>query len=310
MTVQDVLTAGSGRFYRGNLHCHSTRSDGVRTPEEVVGAYRTAGYDFIGLSDHFEAEYGWTVTDTRALRDAAFTTILTAELSSADWSHRHTFWVAAVGLPPDFTAPQDQADHAEAIERARDAGAFVVLLHPALNDLPLEATRRLPAFDAIHAVEIYTHGMAAICPDRVHGAHWLDGLLERGQRLLAHAGDDAHFKYPRDRFGAWIEVHAPTLDPEALLASLKAGRYYSTTGPALCRMVIDGGALHVTTSDAYAIVLSGGGDRWQSTARRVATAGQPVNEATFDLTPFRGSYCRVTVLDHQGRRAWGNPVWP
>ncbi len=72
---QDVLKRGEGRFFRGNLHCHSNRSDGLWEPEAVAAAYRDAGYDFICLSDHFEAEYSWQVTDTRQLRDEGFTTI-------------------------------------------------------------------------------------------------------------------------------------------------------------------------------------------------------------------------------------------
>jgi predicted metal-dependent phosphoesterase TrpH len=57
--VRDLLKAGGeGRFFRGNLHCHSNRSDGQIEPDAVVGAYRDAGYDFICLSDHFEVEYG------------------------------------------------------------------------------------------------------------------------------------------------------------------------------------------------------------------------------------------------------------
>ena len=68
--ARDLLKNGEGRFFRGNLHCHSNRSDGLREPEEVVGAYRDAGYDFVCLSDHFEAGYGWWMTDTRPLRDA------------------------------------------------------------------------------------------------------------------------------------------------------------------------------------------------------------------------------------------------
>jgi predicted metal-dependent phosphoesterase TrpH len=56
--VRDLLKDGEGRFFRGNLHCHSDRSDGRRSPEHVIGAYRDAGYDFICHSDHFEAEYG------------------------------------------------------------------------------------------------------------------------------------------------------------------------------------------------------------------------------------------------------------
>src|SRR3712207_7652161 len=69
--------------------------------------------------------------------------------------------------------------------------------------------------------------MAAL-PDRSNGAYMLDGLLEGGRKVLVNAGDDAHFGHPRDRFGGWVEVHCDRLDPDALLASLKAGRYYST----------------------------------------------------------------------------------
>ena len=39
-------------FLRGNLHGHSTHSDGLRTPEEAVQTYYELGYDFICLSDH------------------------------------------------------------------------------------------------------------------------------------------------------------------------------------------------------------------------------------------------------------------
>ncbi len=308
--AHDLLKDGEGRFFRGNLHCHSNRSDGLREPEEVVGAYRDAGYDFVCLSDHFEAEYGWRITDTRSLRDEGFTTIVGAELRSSPWTERHTYWVTAAGLPVDYGAPPAD-DHAEAIRRARDVGAFVVMLHPGLNNLPLEAADRLPGLDAVHAVEVYNHNCAmAALPDRANGAYMLDGLLEKGYRLLVNAGDDAHFGHPLDRFGGWVEVHSERLDPDALLESLKAGRYYSTQGPSFRELLVDGERLRVQTSEAYAISLTGGGDRWQSGSERHGDVGAPIAEADFDLTPFRGSYCRVTVVDSAGRRAWSNPVWP
>jgi predicted metal-dependent phosphoesterase TrpH len=304
--VRDLLKDGEeGRFFRGNLHCHSNRSDGLLEPEAVVRAYREAGYDFICLSDHFEAEYGWRITDTRPLRGDGFTTIVGAELSSAPWDDRGCYWVTAAGLPPDFEAPPP-GDHADAIRRAAGVGALVVMLHPGLNNLQRSAG--LPALDAIHAVEVYNHaGAMAALPDRAHGAYMLDGLLEKGHGLLVNAGDDAHFEHPLDRFGGWVEVHCDRLDPDALLGSMKAGRYYSTQGPALREMLVDGDRLRVASSEAYAIVLTGGGDRWQS--GQVDT-GEPITEAEFDLAPFRGSFCRVTVVDAMGRRAWGNPIWP
>jgi hypothetical protein len=107
-----------------------------------------------------------------------------------------------------------------------------------------------------------------------------------------------------------VEVYCDRLDPEALLGSLKAGRYYSTQGPSFRELLVDGERLRVQTSEAYAISLTGGGDRWQSGSERHGDVGAPIAEADFDLTPFRGSYCRVTVVDSAGRRAWSNPVWP
>jgi hypothetical protein len=307
--ARDLLRSGDGRFWRGNLHCHSDRSDGLRGPEEVVAAYRAAGYDFIALSDHFEERYGWRITDTRDLRAGDFTTILGAELSSGPWRERTAYWVSAVGLPLDFAPPHPDGP-AEAIRRAHDAGAFVVLLHPRLNNLPLDATDRLPGFDAVDAVEIYNHNNFGSTPDRADGAYMVDGLLERGRRILINAGDDAHFAFPADRFGGWIEVWAETLDPSALLAGLKSGSYYSTQGPRIERLELDGGHLQVSTSPAHAIALGGAGDRWLDGRSVLDQNGGLVREGTFDLSAFRGSYCRVTVIDADGRRAWSNPMWP
>jgi hypothetical protein len=308
---RDLLKDGrAGRFFRGNLHCHSNRSDGQVQPEEVVDAYRGAGYDFICLSDHFEAEYGWQITDTRPLRDESFTTIVGAELSSAPWDERNTYWVTAAGLSLDFEAPSAD-DHAEAIRRAGELGAFVIMLHPGLNNLPLAAAEDLPSLDAVHAVEVYNHHLATLAkPDGANGAYMLDGLLEKGYRILVNAGDDAHFDDPKDRFGGWVEVFSDRLDPEALLQSLKAGRYYSTQGPSFHELLSDAQRLRAETGEAYAISLTGGGDRWQSGQERTGEDGEPITTAEFDLGPFRGSYCRVTVVDIAGRRAWSNPIWP
>ena len=37
---------------KGNLHAHSTFSDGRLTVEEVVARYRDMGYDFLAITDH------------------------------------------------------------------------------------------------------------------------------------------------------------------------------------------------------------------------------------------------------------------
>ena len=39
-------------LYRGNLHGHSTHSDGQKSIAEVAKFYQGLGYDFIAISDH------------------------------------------------------------------------------------------------------------------------------------------------------------------------------------------------------------------------------------------------------------------
>ena len=41
-----------GRWLKGNLHSHTTVSDGERTHQEVIDDYASRGYGFLMISDH------------------------------------------------------------------------------------------------------------------------------------------------------------------------------------------------------------------------------------------------------------------
>ncbi|MBU7003944.1 MAG: hypothetical protein HXS50_00155, partial [Theionarchaea archaeon] len=41
-----------GKWFRGNIHTHTTESDGRLSPSEVSEFYRSRGYDFLCLTDH------------------------------------------------------------------------------------------------------------------------------------------------------------------------------------------------------------------------------------------------------------------
>ena len=46
------LISENGKFYKANLHCHTTISDGKMTPEEVKEYYRERGYSVVAFTDH------------------------------------------------------------------------------------------------------------------------------------------------------------------------------------------------------------------------------------------------------------------
>ena len=49
--MKQYLLSETGTFYRANLHCHTTCSDGKTTPEETKEAYKNEGYSIIAFTD-------------------------------------------------------------------------------------------------------------------------------------------------------------------------------------------------------------------------------------------------------------------
>lgn len=305
MTVLSAFSA-PGQFFRGNLHTHSTLSDGCLDPAEVCRRYKAEGYDFISLTDHFIGQYGYPIADTTPFHDDGFTTIPGAELHSGAMQNGELWHILAVGLPTDFTPPdapgflpvEGQESGPDLARRARDAGAFVAIAHPHWSGLTLADARSI---DAAHAVEIYNHGCAVGC-DREGGGHVLDLLLSDGRDLTLIATDDAHFTEP-DHFGGWVMVKAEANRPDLLLDALKQGAFYSSQGPEIRNVHRTEDAFIVESSAVSSVILQGHGQA-ASAAHGTSMTRTKVPLAKFAASPW----VRVTVVDAAGRRAWTNPV--
>lgn len=292
-----------GRFWRGNLHTHSTLSDGLRSPEEVCRFYQTSGYDFLALTEHFIEQYGWPMADTRPYRGNGFTTIIGAELHPArDRMELGREWhILAVGLPFDFAPSPLEETGPELAQRALAAGAYVAAAHPQWY---LMTDRDVAALGPIHAVEIFNAG----CHDdndTADATYMLDLALARGQRVTACATDDAHFVLnSHDRAAGWVMVKSERLEPDALVEALKTGDYYSSTGPVIHDLTVEPGErLMVRCSPAQRVFLLGANARYR------AIGEQGMTEAEFDLSDWASPYARVLVRDAAGKKAWTNPVW-
>jgi hypothetical protein len=287
-----------GRFFKGNLHTHSNRSDGARDPESVCAVYRDAGYDFLALTDHFLAKYNFPIVDTRGYRTNSFTTLLGAEVHAPKTSLGELWHILSVGLPPDF-APTGKDESGPALaQRCADAGAFIAIAHPAWYALTVADADTIAC---AHAVEIYNH-TSAVRTDRGDGWYLLDQLLAQGRRLTGCANDDAHF-HCDDALGGWVMVKAERNEPELLLAALKAGHFYSSQGPLIHDLRVDHDEIEVSCSKAAAVMLLGRGSR----AEQVMAPAQ--ERVRLPTGKFRGGFVRAVVVDEQRRRAWSNPVW-
>ncbi len=295
-----------GWFWRGNIHTHSSQSDGALPTEGVVTAYKNAGYDFLMLSEHFIALYKWPINDTRKFRSNGFTTLLGVELHAPETSAGELWHIVAAGLPLDFAPCGENETGPELARRARAAGGFIGIAHPAWSRYTIEDGR---ALDSAHGVEIYNHG-CAIENDLGDGFYLLDQLLNEGRRLSAFATDDAHFKTP-DHFGGWVNVKTQSLDPEELLQSLKDGNFYSSQGPEIHSIELHGKEISISCSPVDTITVVCGN------SRTCVKTGKAITKATFDLSKLEQGWLlkkpspwfRVTVIDHGIKRAWSNPFW-
>ena len=291
------------QFFRGNLHGHSNHSDGMTSPAAVVEAYASLGYDFTCISDHlwkktwFSAD---TVLDTEDLNRDGFITIPSAEIHCLGKAYdQDGLWhIVANGLPVDFAPADEQETGPQLVQRAIDAGAYVTIAHPEWYSMTTEEARSVAH---AHGVEVYNHS-CAISSNRGSGIAIADTLLNDGHRLSFTATDDSHFQ-PLDHGGGWVMVAADDLTPEAIIAALKTGRHYSTTGPVINFMALEDDTLIVDCSAAESIIVSAQGHL------ALHKTGPNITYAEFDMAGLKSPYFRVTIMDRAGGMAWSNPYF-
>lgn len=288
----------SGRFYKTNLHSHTTRSDGKLTPAELTTIYREQRYHALAVTDHFLERYGFPIVDTEQYRTPEFTTILGAELHGpglmlGDWH------ILAVGLPKDFAPTSSGEPGVDVARRASEAGAFVAIAHPAWYSLMFEKAKELDFADAIEIFNTTCH----YDNDRAESWYLADQFLMTGRKTFAIATDDAHCSVRPDTFGGWTMIKSESLEPESLLAALKAGQFYASTGPDLHNVAIEGDKIVVESSPVSVIFATGAG------ALHRDQTGNGITRAEFELEPFLKSYARITVIDANGKKAWSNPIF-
>jgi len=282
-----------GEWLRGNLHTHTTVSDGQMTPQEAVAAYEAAGYDFLALTDHERLADPSVVATNRLLVIAGIETLCTNPTGGP------SYHLVGLGLPADFRVPRSK--HIQtAVDAVNEAGGLAVIAHPywtGHNSKDMEIVRDFAA------VEVFNTNCEVTIARGTSSVHW-DDLLAQGRRVLGLAVDDAH-STPRDVFQGWVLAKCAERTREAVMAALAAGRFYSTCGPAIESLAIEGSRIAVRTSPVACIRFICDGPRGKLVR---SDDGSPVSTAQFEAA---GSelYVRVECTDARGRSAWTNPIF-
>lgn len=238
-----VLPVNAQIWYKGNLHTHTTTSDGDSAPLTVARWYRDNNYDFLVLSDHNKYNTISSIQTTLDNENAQtghkrLLLIPGEEISDVYGSTKvHLGGINTSGL----VGPQGGTSIANVIQRCTDAiklkGGLPVINHPNLSGSPIPSGSVF-AVKNLKFLELYNghpsarngggDGLVSM------GDYW-DDLLSRPRLIWGIAADDAHHftTWGSDRSNpgrAWVVVNAPSLTAANIVASLSAGKFYASTG--------------------------------------------------------------------------------
>lgn len=313
------ISANRGNWYKGNLHCHSTESDGSIPPADLARMYREKAYSFLALSEH--EKYG-----NHAEFNAPGFIIIPAIERSVNINdegrttccyHLQGIWGGRGEVKPHGTRMpvpkwEGPVSAQRIVDELRSDGYLVMFNHPvwSRNDYA-----DLTKIDGYFAVEVYNHG----CEEENHTGHsethW-DHMLRMGKKAWGIATDDNHNRNaygetPRDwdSFGGWVMVNAPELSCSAIADALIEGDFYSSTGPEIYEFGVRDAPhreVFVECSPAQRIYFLSYPGRGYS---RRNPDGGTLSSATYAL---KGNerYVRVEVVDGEGKVAWTNPLFP
>jgi hypothetical protein len=297
---------GDGVWLRCALHAHTTNSDGELSPDLLVRHYEWAGYDVLAITDHWVRT---EVPSTRKLLVIPSTELNATCGPSGDDAHVLALGIQADPVPPDSFAPLQ-----EVVGWIGDHGGLPYLAHTYWSGL---RTEHWESCAGLVGLEVWNTGCELEVGRGDSSIHW-DEALEGGAALQGIATDDSHHPGYDSGF-AWTMVRAAERSQEAVLDALRAGSFYSSTGPSIESLEVDGNAIVVRSSPAQSVTLVTA--RHRGARANAGRLGYP-NASTIlerdsaglitacrlekpPLAPFG----RVVVSDTRACRAWTNPLW-
>ena len=331
------LLPKEGRFYKANLHAHSTLSDGVLTPEDMKRRYKEHGYSILAITDHefiydhsamtepdflmingYEAYVRETSdpTQTRMMKtahlnfiaktpdvnkhicvDPAYCKYILRQMKLEDIPRAGDFCTRS--YTPGFINRM--------IREANENGYLVFYNHPAWSRETLSVVAQ---YRGLMGVEVYNTGICVYEGYPNDDTYTYDELLRAGQRLAAFANDDNHNRAPLDgplddSYGGFNMIKAEKLDYPTVIEAIEKGNFYCSTGPLIDNLYVENGVLKADCQPVREVFLITEGRSFteERPSHFKTEPGQSLTHVEFPILPEDG-YMRLEFVDHEGKKAF------
>ena len=320
-------------FYKANLHCHSTCSDGSLTVEQVKEMYKSQGYSVVAYTDHEH------ILDHSDLNDENFLTIPSAELAIKQFplqstlknynmkvTHLNVYAIDPKNLVTpcfstvyDYFIPRLSKEIADKIQyekdynrvysvhgindiikTAKEKGFLVSYNHPTWS---LENATDYLNYEDLDFVEIYNH--ECTMNGRFDDEHVFDDFLRAGKKVWCTCCDDNHNTHHEtatisDQIGGFTMINSDKFDYASIIEALKNGEFYASYGPEIYSVTLDGRTVTIETSPCKSVRITTRGRRAKGV---YAPEGQTITKAQFQLGDM-DEYFRLTAVDESGKKAF------
>ena len=290
------------QFQKGNVHTHSSLSDGGSSPEATIAWYRSHGYQFLALTDHNKLSHPAAYA---SLEGSGFVLLPGEEITmTGNRRQVHVNALCTRNRVPGGNFGSASAALSTAIAAVRGQGGVALVNHPNF-DWALSAADVSDARDASLLEIASGHPYVRSAGDATHPSHealW-DIALSSGADFMGVGVDDEHHidvssDPPATPGKAWVATFGALTDASAICAALAQGQLYASTGVDLRRIAVTEHEYSVEPVQPAAQVVFVGRD-----GRELARTEAGHGAAVYALRGGEG-YVRARIELADGRRAW------
>lgn len=232
---EDVVLSEEAKWYRGDLHCHSTHSDGRYPMEDVFDYAAERGLDFLALTDHNGFSHMLYLGEMQALYPELL--LLYGEEMTSYRGHANVF---DIYRPVDYHGTSPGYDINAVIDGIHADGGFFSPNHPAMPFFPVGDSylglgwaypetdwARVDFFEVVNGPSVVFENIPNVL--NTLAILWWESLLDAGHRITAIGGSDDHSagQGGGDTYAPTgmptTMVHAAALSAQAIFEAIRAG---------------------------------------------------------------------------------------
>jgi hypothetical protein len=258
LNIKNPYSRG-GNWYVGQVHIHTTRSDGTNSPADMEAAYHDAGYNFVISTDHRGTSPYFVQADSGLTPDpdnsATGKDLLWIRGSELGFGQVHMgAWGHTVDAPITTTGIQAQ------IDAVRQNGGITAINHP-MNFEPGYAWEWYTEIKTNKRYSVIETFNGKPRPEENGGAgevnHLPDAvdLADEYYQIWWIGSDDCHKKDDPQQFNRYavvVQTDSPSINQADILSSLDSGNHYireTASGPEVRSVNVNGNAIILTLAD-------------------------------------------------------------